>query len=339
MVLSRFMAARLLYCSRRRPRTQMNTHTLPFPRFLKSAAIVAIIVGSTLGVGGQRHRAKLSSDLLSFEARRTSARARVIVRGSRMEIEALASRHGLGIAKWLGDSAVVLANSAQISSLATERDVLSGDALVAPFMDVSNASTAADQVRAGQAGLLLGLGAIPSVTGAGVTVAVVDSGVSAHPALSGKVIANVSKVSGDPSTDDAHGHGTHIAGIIAGNNVASKNVTALYRGGIAPDVKLVNVRVLGADGTGWTSDVIAGIEWVIENRAKYNIRAINLSLGHPVTEPSATDPLCIAVMKASAAGIVVIASAGNSGKAADGSPILGGITSPGNSRTRSPSVR
>ena len=62
---------------------------------------------------------------------------------------------------------------------------------------------------------------------------------------------------------------------------ASKSVTTLYRGGIAPDVKLVNVRVLGSDGTGWTSDVIAGIEWVIENRAKHNIGAINLSLGHP----------------------------------------------------------
>jgi serine protease AprX len=138
-------------------------------------------------------------------------------------------------------------------------------------------------------------------------------------------------VSGDPSTADAHGHGTHIAGIIAGNSGASRYVTSLYRGGIAPDVKLVNVRVLGADGTGWTSDVIAGIEWVIENRDKYDIRIINLSLGHPVTEPSTTDPLCIAVMKATAAGIVVVASAGNSGKAADGAPILGGITSPGNS--------
>ena len=166
---------------------------------------------------------------------------------------------------------------------------------------------------------------------AGVTVAVVDSGISAHPALTGKVIASVSKVSGDPSTADAHGHGTHIAGIIAGNNTASKYVTSLYRGGIAPDVRLVNVRVLGANGTGWTSDVIAGIEWVIQNRAKYNIRAMNLSLGHPVTEPSATDPLCIAVMKAATAGIVVIASAGNAGKADDGAPILGGITAPGNS--------
>ena len=88
-----------------------------------------------------------------------------------------------GIARWLGDSAVLLANSAQISALAAERDVLSGDCLVAPFMDVSTSSTAADQVRTGQAGLLLGLGAIPGVTGAGVTVAILDTGISAHPAL------------------------------------------------------------------------------------------------------------------------------------------------------------
>ena len=309
----------------------MHIEQLPFLRLLKSAAIVALILASTLGVDGQRHRAKVSSDLLSFEAKRTTARTRVIVRGSRSEIEALAARHGIGIAQWLGDSAVVLANSAQISALAAERDVLSGDAPVGPFMDVSTSSTAADQVRTGQAGLLLGLGAIPGVTGAGVTVAIVDSGISAHPALYGKVVASVSKVSGDPSTADAHGHGTHIAGIIAGNASASRYVTSLYRGGIAPDVKLVNVRVLGANGTGWTSDVIAGIEWVIDNRVQYNIRAINLSLGHPVTEPSTTDPLCQAVMKATAAGIAVIVSGGNSGKAADGTPILGGITSPGNS--------
>jgi serine protease AprX len=309
----------------------MNNSRLPLSRLLTFAVVVAVLVGSTPGVGGQRHRGRLSSDLLSFEARRSTARTRVIVRGSRMEIEALASRHGLGIARWLDDSAVLLANSAQISTLAGERDVLSGDVPVAPFMDVSTASTAADQVRAGEAGLLLGLGAIPGVTGAGVTIAIVDTGISPHPALNGKVIASVSTVSGDPSTNDAHGHGTHIAGVIAGSGAASKSVTPLYKGGIAPDVKLVNVRVLGANGTGWTSDVIDGIEWVIENRARYKIRAINLSLGHPVTEPSTTDPLCIAVMKATAAGIVVIASAGNAGKTEDGRPILGGISSPGNS--------
>jgi len=303
------------------------------PKTLKFLAIFALIAGSTFAVSGQRHRAKLSHDLLSFEGRRTSARARVIVRGSRSHIEAMAARHGLAVARWMEDAAVLVANSAQVSKLASDsaNGELSGDAPVAPFMGVSSAATAADQVRAGTSGLLLGLGAIPGVTGQGVTVAVIDTGISYHPALNGKVIANVSMIAGDPSPADAHGHGTHIAGIIAGNASAASGITSYYKGGIAPGVKLVNVRVLGADGTGWTSDVIAGIEWVIQNRDKYKIRAINLSLGHPVTEPAATDPLCRAVMKASLAGIVVFASAGNAGKAENGSPILGGISSPGNS--------
>ena len=104
-----------------------------------------------------------------------------------------------------------------------------------------------------------------------------------------------------------------------------------YAGGIAPGARLVNVRVLGADGTGYTSDVIDGIEWVVANRARYNIRVINLSLGHPVTEACATDPLCEAVNQAVQAGIVVVVAAGNAGQTPDGRAILGGISSPGNS--------
>src|SRR5687768_2205027 len=111
----------------------MHTSRLPYSRFFQLAIVIALILGSTLGVGTQRHRAKVSSDLLTFESRRTTSRARVIVRGSRMEIEALASRHGVRIAKFLGDSAVLLANSAQVSALAGERDVLSGDLPVGPF--------------------------------------------------------------------------------------------------------------------------------------------------------------------------------------------------------------
>ena len=78
-------------------------------------------------------------------------------------------------------------------------------------------------------------------------------------------------------------------------------------------MSLIDVRVLGSDGVGLTSDVIAGIDWAIANRARYNIRVINLSLGHPVTEPSTTDPLCQAVARAVTAGIVVVTSAGNYG--------------------------
>jgi serine protease AprX len=312
----------------------MNITSTTWTGVFKFAVVAALVLGATNGIQGQRrHRAKLSSDLLNFEARRTTGRTRVIVHGSRMHVEALASRHGLTVARWLDDSAVLLANSSQVSDLAadTANEVLSGDPAVAPFMGVSNKATAADQTRTGTSGLLLGIGGISGVNGSGITVAVVDSGISPHPALAQKIIANVSLVNGDPRVTDPYGHGTHIAGIIAGNASAATNVTKAYGGGIAPGVKLVNVRVLGAEGIGWTSDVIAGIEWVIANRDRYKIRIINLSLGHPVTEPSLTDPLGRAVQKASAAGIVVIASAGNSGKAADGTPILGGITSPGNS--------
>ena len=89
--------------------------------------------------------------------------------------------------------------------------------------------------------------------------------------------------------------------------------------------------MLGADGSGFTSDVIAGIEWVVANRALYNIRVINLSLGHPVMEACATDPLCEAVNQAVQAGIVVVVSAGNNGVTPDGRVMLGGISSPANS--------
>ena len=96
-------------------------------------------------------------------------------------------------------------------------------------------------------------------------------------------------------------------------------------------MRFIDVRVLGRTGMGYTSDVLAGIDWAIANRTKYGIRVINLSLGHAVAEPAATDPLCIAVERAVKAGIVVVASAGNYGLTSTGAPVLGGITSPGNS--------
>ena len=113
-----------------------------------------------------------------------------------------------------------------------------------------------------------------------------------------KVVASVSFVSGDASADDDFGHGTHVAGIIAGSGSPALPVTNLYTGGIAPGAQLINIRVLGSDGSGLTSDVIAGIDWAVAHRADYNIRVINLSLGHSVTEPCATDPLCEAVERA-----------------------------------------
>ena len=89
--------------------------------------------------------------------------------------------------------------------------------------------------------------------------------------------------------------------------------------------------MLTADGSGDTSDVIAAIDWTIENRRRYNLKVINLSLGHPVFESYRDDPLCQAVQRATDAGLLVVTAAGNFGKTADGRPIVGGIISPANS--------
>jgi serine protease AprX len=299
---------------------------------LRSALVALVCLLSVLTLRGAAptHRAGLSADLLGHLTHRTSVRQRIILPGSDADIDLLAARHHVQIVRRLAGGAVVLANSDEIDALADDAGVahLSGDVPVHTWMTVSAQATGADLAREGTSGLL-GIGALPSATGKGIGVAVVDSGIDTqHAALANKVIASVSTVSGDPSTGDAFGHGTHVAGIIAG---LTTNTTPLYSGGIAPGAQLVNVRVLGADGTGLTSDVIAGIDWVIANKAAYNIRIVNLSLGHPVFEACAVDPLCQEVKKAADAGLVVIAAAGNYGKNDAGQMVLGSIASPGNS--------
>jgi serine protease AprX len=206
---------------------------------------------------------------------------------------------------------------------------ISADAPVAADMAITNKVTGASSVWQGTQTLL---SSTPGYTGAGIGVAIVDSGIAPHSAIADRVIARVNLVSWEgPSTGDPYGHGTHVAGIVGGNTSAAKYVTPAFAGGSAPAVRLIDVRVLGANGMGYTSDVIAGIDWAVANRTRYGIRVINLSLGHAVAEPSATDPLCRAVQRAVEAGVVVVASAGNYGLTTTGLPVLGGITSPGNS--------
>ena len=298
---------------------------------VRSLLIVLCCLGSvTLRGSNAPHFASLSLDLLSHLAKHTAVQTRVIVPGTDAQIDALAAQHHLTIVRRLAGAAVVLANSDELSDLASDAGVthLSGDAPVHNWMATSTLATAADQARAGTSGLL-GIGGLPAVSGKGISVAVVDSGINTnHIALANKVVASVSMVTGDASTGDAFGHGTHVAGIIAG---IATTVTPEYTGGIAPGAQLVNVRVLGADGSGVTSDVIAGIDWVIANKSTYNIRIINLSLGHPVYESCSLDPLCQEVGKAVNAGIVVVAAAGNYGLNAAGQMVLGSIASPGNS--------
>jgi serine protease AprX len=168
-------------------------------------------------------------------------------------------------------------------------------------------------------------------SGDDVTVAVIDSGLEMSSEFQGRVKAFYDFTGGKTlatTPSDEYGHGTHVAGTIAGSGALSNRRE--YRG-IAPAVNLVVLKVLDSTGAGYTSDVLRALDFAVANRKKYGIDVINLSLGHPIYEPAATDPLVQAVERASAAGIVVVAAAGNQGvNQTTGQPGYAGITSPGN---------
>ena len=276
--------------------------------------------------------ATLSADLVALLESGSTTAVRVIVRGARADVEAAAARLGLPVLRRLDQFVVVIADAGGIRRLreAPGIQAISGDLPVIAVMSVADRALAADQARAGSQPKL-GLQEYRGVTGRGVGVAIVDSGIATHSALANKVVAAVSFVPGDPTPLDRFGHGTHVAGIVAGQGSAAASVTDRYQGGIAPGAHLISVKVLDREGSGRTSDVIAGLDWVVAHKADYGIRIVNLSLGHSVTEPSLTDPLNAAVVRAVASGILVVASAGNQGKDAEGRQVLGSITSPGNS--------
>jgi serine protease AprX len=162
-------------------------------------------------------------------------------------------------------------------------------------------------------------------TGKGVGVALIDTGVSPGAGLtSGNVVngPDLSFESQDPSLAhlDGFGHGTHLASIIAGRDAAgtpSSYTSASSFNGIAPDSTLVNVKVGASDGAVDVTQVIAGIDWVVEHAHDpgLNIRVINLSYGTDSTQSSTVDPLAYAVENAWKHGIVVVAAGGNDGQA------------------------
>lgn len=170
------------------------------------------------------------------------------------------------------------------------------------------------------------------VTGAGIGVAVIDSGIATHPDLPNVVQAVDFTANPGNGGIDPFGHGTHVAGTIGGNGAASGGVHV----GSAQGVNLIDLRVLDGTGAGHTSDVISAVEWAVNNQnaignngQPMNIRVINMSLGHIPYESASTDPLTTACRAAVQNGIVVVAAAGNFGKDSTGKMVYGGITSPG----------
>ena len=171
----------------------------------------------------------------------------------------------------------------------------------------------------------------PTYDGTGVGIAVLDSGIDPnHTAMSlesgsASRVAFVKDFTGEGRTDDPYGHGTHVASIAAGNGQVSNGA---YRG-VAPNAKVVNLRVLDSQGKGTVSALLAAIDWIKTNRTTYNIRVVNMSLGTSAVDSYTVDPLCLAVRGLVDAGVVVVAAAGNEGKDGSGNKVYGQVHSPG----------
>jgi serine protease AprX len=148
--------------------------------------------------------------------------------------------------------------------------------------------------------------------GRGVVVAVIDSGVYRTRDLGRRVRVNVNFSATKHDAVDHYGHGTFVAGIVAGNGSQSGNKYV----GVAPRADLLNVRVSDDQGMSTESDVINALQWVLANKAKYNIRVVNLSLNSSTSQSYQTSPLDAACEILWFNGVVVVVSAGNNGTAA-----------------------
>ena len=164
-------------------------------------------------------------------------------------------------------------------------------------------------------------------TGRGVGVAVIDTGVAGDVQDfqrlsdgSSRVIASAVTNPCAKDANDHYGHGTHVAGLIAGNSLAwptGHNLYGRYMG-VAPRANIVSVKVSDDDGNTTVLDVINGLQFAVDNKAALGIRVVNLSLASMTAESYRTDPLDAAVEQAWFNGLTVVAAAGNEGATQDG---------------------
>lgn len=295
--------------------------------------VVAVTVNALLvagPAGGVRQRAPLAQPaLLAAAGAGDPGRVRLIVQKLANDERAVAAVRRLG-GVVTGDLPIINAFTAElpaaaVAELATAAGIrwVSLDAPIydaggpikcgnctdtVRLMDTYVRAISADHVWKGA----------PPLQGQGVTVAVVDSGIAHHNDLKNKgsgqsdsrVLAyvNFSSDTG-ASTFDEFGHGTHIAGIIGGNGSRSNGA----RSGVAPRVNLVSVKVTDDRGAGSTSDVVRGLQWVLTNKDRYNIRVVNISLNSSVAEAYHNSPLDAALEILWFNRIVVVVSAGNNG--------------------------
>ena len=159
--------------------------------------------------------------------------------------------------------------------------------------------------------------------GSGVTVAVIDTGVAPVNDLAGRVVAGPDFSGEGDSTVDSYGHGTVIAGVIAGDGSDSASQADGGYAGMAPGAKVLSVKVAGRNGATDVSTVLAAMQWVGSHRLQYNIKVVELAWGTQSQQLPSVDPLNFAVERLWRSGIVVVAAAGNNG------PTFGTVTKPG----------
>jgi serine protease AprX len=160
-----------------------------------------------------------------------------------------------------------------------------------------------------------------TAAGSGVGVALIDTGVADVADLAGRLVRGPD-LSGERDGLDRYGHGTFMAGLIAGDGAAGLVAGDPVRHtGVAPGAHVVSVKVAGADGTTSLSRILAAIDWVVDHAREHDIRVVSLSFGVDAPAGRGADPLSAAVEYAWASGITVVASPGNGG--------AGTVTSPG----------
>jgi serine protease AprX len=286
-----------------------------FRKAVWGAALVLALLWPADGIAhphGSRQKSKLDSAL----ARRMSPDIvqPVIVRpreGKKSDVrKKIAERTGQYREHSLIDAVSARLTPSQIRELMDDSDV-DGISLDADIE--SSASAGSTDMYSTASGLKQSLGMGDWFTGSTLTVAVIDSGIAAGGDFDTRILGSFDFTGGKlgipiPATDE-FGHGTHVAGLIGSNGSSSSGKYS----GVAPGVKLLSLKVLDKKGAGKTSDVINALSFVIANRARFGIRVVNLSLGHPIYESAKTDPLVLAVESAVRAGLIVVVAAGNYG--------------------------
>ncbi len=179
-------------------------------------------------------------------------------------------------------------------------EYVSYDSKVFAVMDVARKTVGADKISKF------------GYTGKGVTVAIIDTGVSPHLDLiypSNRIIGFKDFINNQSSAYDDNGHGTHCAGILGASGYSSKG---RYKG-IAPETNILSIKVLDDKGNGKTSDILSAVQWIIDTKEVYKTKIINFSLGAVAQYRERKDPLVKAANRAIENNMIVVAAVGNSG--------------------------